>query len=347
MTFNPYTPPGAAPEQVPGALQPTGGPMDWEPTEAAGRAWEIVKAHFWPLVGAFVVVGVIQNVIQNALGQILGAVDPTALQRVKNMDDVIRIYQDAAVKGGVVAIIMIPIQAFFAVGLKKISLSVARGGAPNFADIFTGGSRILPMVGAMFLKGIAITIGFLFLIVPGIWLALALSQVEYFVVDRNMGPIEAFKASMSATEGQKGKIFLYGLVSIGIGLLGLLACCIGILVAMPVIEVGSAIIFTRLTGTAVSPDMFGGYGKGPPMGPYGGPPGYGPPGGGFGGPPPGGFGGPPPGGGYGPPGGGFGGPPPGGGYGPPPGGGYGPPPGGGYGPPGGGYGPPGGGYGPR
>lgn len=339
MAFNPYTPPAAGSGDPYGpGMQPTGGPMEWEPTEVAGRAWDVVKMHFWPLVGAYFVVYIIQAIVQNIIGRIvgmfIGAVDPMQFQSIRNVDELMGLYQSLLVSTYISIAITLPVQAFFKVGLCKLWLGTSRGSVPNFGDIFSGGSRTLSMLAVLVVKMIAVSVGLMLFIFPGVWIALALSQAEFFVVDRNMGAIEAMKASVSATEGQKGKLFLYGIIAFFIICLGFLACCVGFFVAYPVVGIAGAIIFTRLTGTAgPPPGTFPGYG---PMGPMGGPPP------GYGGPPPG-YGGPPPG--YGPPGGGFGGPP-GGGFGGPPGGG--PPPG--YGPPGGGpppgYGPPGGGYGP-
>jgi hypothetical protein len=179
--------------------------------------------------------------------------------------------------------------------------------------------------------GIVVVIGFVLLIVPGVIAMLGLYLTQFYVVEANMGPIEAMKASWESTKGQKGDIFVLILLSFFVILGGILAFCVGIFVAIPVIWVAMAIAYLRISGRG-APAMAGG-GFGPPPGA---PPGYG---GGFGAPP-GGFGGPPQGGGFGgpPQGGGFGGPPQGGGFG-------GPPQGGGYPPQGGGYPPQGGGWG--
>jgi len=295
--------------------------MAWEPTEVMGTAWSVFKPHWGPLVGATFVAAFIQGTINNVVSRIVGSAtgnplsDPEQMQRLNNLN-MEKVLQQVMIQTAIITVILYPVAAFFRAGVIKLMLNTARGNAPNFGDIFSGASKTLNLTIAMFLKGAIILVGFLLLIVPGIYASLALSQVEFFVVDRNMSPVDAIKASWSATEGQKGNIFLYGIVSFGVMLLGLLACCLGVLVAIPVIELGTAMIFTRITGTP-------GHGGGNPFA------GYGPPGGMP----------PPPN--YGPPG-GYG-PPPGGGYGQPPGG-YGPPPGGGYGPPPG-YGPPGGGYG--
>src|SRR5262249_36576075 len=153
--------------------------------------------------------------------------------------------------------------------------------------------------------------------VPGVILGLGLSLSSYYCIDQKMGPIDAMKASWAATNGQKGKIFLFGLVAFLLIIAGYLACLCGAFVAIPVVMVAFATIYLRLSGTM-------GSGQAPPYGAGGYPaPGFGPPGPGYGAPP-GGYGG----GGYGPQGGGYGGPPGGGGYGPP-GGGFGGPPGGG------------------
>jgi hypothetical protein len=184
---------------------------------------------------------------------------------------------------------------------------------------------------------LAIAIGFLLLIIPGIIVALGLSYATYFVADAGLGPIEALKASWAATNGSKGKLFLFGIVAFFIALAGVIACCIGIIPAVTLTMLAQAMIYVRLSGRGTTSGGFDPYAGGGGFAPQGG----------YGAPPQGGYGGPPAGGGYGgpPAGGGYGGPPAGGGYGGPPqgGGGYGGPPqgGGGYGPPGGG----GGGYG--
>jgi hypothetical protein len=95
------------------------------------------------------------------------------------------------------------------------------------------------------------------------------------------------------------------LVEMLLVLAGMLACCVGLFVVLPVIVLAQTIVYARLSGTAPPPyeQGFGGQGYGgygppggaPPPG-AGGPPGYGPPGGappGYGPPPGGGFGGPP------------------------------------------------------
>ena len=296
---NPYAPPNEPFAPPPAGAVPTaGGPVDWEAGDALSQGWEVFKRQWvtfalGPLM-AYFGAGIPASIV-NQVGQSSGA-------SAEQLSIFIMIGQ----------LITFAIITYFNAGFMKASLSAVRGNTPQFGELFSGGSRFLPLLGTYFLMYLCIVVGLILLIVPGIIAALALSMAPFYCVDQNLGPVEALKASWNATDGQKGKIFVYGLLSILVLFAGMLCCCIGYYGALGVVMLGNAVIFTRLTGT-MGQGPFGGFGGGFGYGGYGAPPPYG-------------YGGPP---GYGPP--PYGGPPP--GYGPPPGGGYGGPPGGGYGGP--------------
>ncbi len=87
--------------------------------------------------------------------------------------------------------------------------------------------------GASVLSGLAIIIGLLLLIVPGIILGIMFSLSLYLVVERELGPVAALKESARLTKGNRWKLFLLGLAIMGINILGFLALVIGLLVTMP------------------------------------------------------------------------------------------------------------------
>jgi len=363
--YNPYAAPSPAAQQQMGAPQAgAGAPQPWEIGEVLGLGFEAVKKDWVVLVFAPIVVGFMLMLPYGAAlymfgwGGIIGTI-----------------------LGAIFALVTLALGAFVAPGLIKIHLAAARGESPEFGLLFSGGDRLLPFLGAYFLMGIAVSIGYVFLIVPGVILALGLSLTFFFVVDQNMGPIDALKASWETTTGHKGAIFLFGLAAFGILLISELMCFLPVLFTYPLVIVAYTTAYLRMSGRGGPAAAAGGFGPAPGAPPgfgapqgfggapgaaaaagFGGPaPGMAPPaGGGFGGPPggappAGGFGGPqggaPPAGGFGgpqggapPAGGGFGGPPPGGA---PPGGappGGAPPAGGGFGGPPPGGAPPGGGY---
>ncbi|MDX1919361.1 MAG: YciC family protein, partial [Candidatus Caenarcaniphilales bacterium] len=78
---------------------------------------------------------------------------------------------------------------------------------------------ILKLVGAAFLFGLITGIGYLFLVVPGIYLTFRLQYSLFLIADQNCGIIESFKKSWQITAGNVGKIALSLLAVFGIAVL--------------------------------------------------------------------------------------------------------------------------------
>jgi hypothetical protein len=346
VNYNPYAPPQVAVQQSAPMLAGTGQPQPWEIGEVLSAAFEAFKANWVVLVLAPIVFGLF---VLPVFVPIIVLVATGTIEI--NSGEYFATY-------GATVTVAIFVESFFLVGLYRIGLAAARGEKVEFGTLFSGASRFLPLFATFFLTMIVVYLGFALLIVPGVILGLGLFLSTLYVIDQNMGPIDAMKASWAATQGQKGHIFLFGLVALAMYFGGYIACGIGLLAVIPILLVAHSILYLRISGRGGPPAyaMQGGYGGANPSAGYGPPPGgfasgaggYGAPPGGYGGPQ-GGSGGPQGGGGYGGPqgGGGYGGPQGGGGYGGPQGGGGygGPQGGGGYGGPqgGGGYGGPQGG----
>jgi len=63
------------------------------------------------------------------------------------------------------------------------------------------------LLGLNILVGLTVTGGLILLIVPGIIFAIRLSLAQYFLLDQNMGIMEAYTASWDATRGNMGKVW--------------------------------------------------------------------------------------------------------------------------------------------
>jgi uncharacterized membrane protein len=101
------------------------------------------------------------------------------------------------------------------------------------------------------LYGLAILIGLILLIVPGVYLAIKYQFVPYLIVDKGMDPIEAFTESAKMTNGQKWNLFLLILLYILILFVGLLALGVGLLVAAPIVMIAQAYVYKKLSSNAV------------------------------------------------------------------------------------------------
>lgn len=111
-------------------------------------------------------------------------------------------------------------------------------------------SPFLYYLGGQVLVGIAVIIGFILLIVPGVILALGLMFTSYLIIDKNRGPIEAMKESWRITKGNRWNLFLLVLAIIGINILGLLALVVGLLVSVPVSMIAIAHAYRTLEHNA-------------------------------------------------------------------------------------------------
>lgn len=92
----------------------------------------------------------------------------------------------------------------------------------------------MSIVSTMFLKGLQNFLWYLLFVIPGIIKYYSYSMVPYILADNpNIGSKRAIELSSKMTEGHKFDMFVLGLSFIGWYLLGLLACCIGVLFVVP------------------------------------------------------------------------------------------------------------------
>ena len=89
-------------------------------------------------------------------------------------------------------------------------------------------------LGASILLSLAVGIGFVLLIVPGIIFGLMFMFTPFVVIERELGPIEAMNESSRLTRGYKWPLFGFVLMLVLINLLGALALIVGLLVSVPV-----------------------------------------------------------------------------------------------------------------
>lgn len=205
-----------------------------------GLSWSRFKDHWLVLVLASFIVMVCGVLPGQGVGllQRLGAIETSSV---------------TAILLSVASILLAQvIGAFFQVGITRVWLQAARGETPELGTLFTGGDRFLPMLGLTILMSLIVVTGFALFIVPGVILGLGLFFSQYYVVDAEMGPIEAMKASWAVTKGQKGELFLLGFAGLGIVLLGLVMCCVGVIATAPIFWVATAIAYTRVSGRAAA-----------------------------------------------------------------------------------------------
>ncbi len=126
-------------------------------------------------------------------------------------------------------------------------LKAARGDSLQVKDMFDVFRNYLNAVLAGFLVMIITLIGFVLLIIPGIYFACKLSFTPYLIVDRKMEAIPAIKESWRLTNGHFWKIFLTGLLAIPILIGGAICLGLGIIISFMWIDMAFASLYHSVT----------------------------------------------------------------------------------------------------
>jgi hypothetical protein len=106
---------------------------------------------------------------------------------------------------------------------------------PQIPDIFAGfrNSVWLQVLLGTFVTTIFIIIGFIFLIIPGIYLAVAFYYAPLLIIDRKMSFWEAMQLSRRTVHAQWFPVFGLVILSGLMSLLGVFFCCVGMLATFP------------------------------------------------------------------------------------------------------------------
>lgn len=248
--LNPYRSP---PSAIPGvaADRSAAAPLVSQPIDVGdilNRTWIIFKVHWGMCTLAFFVTWIIQV----AFGLIVGQLSLLSLHAAgvgQNQD---------VVEGA--AQILTQIASFLfttwiKAGLSLFMLNVAKGGTPNISDVFAGGRYFLAMLPARFLFYLMWMLGMAACFVPGIILVLMFCQYYLIIIDRDAGAIESLRLSSRITYGNKANLFLLGLAMFGIGVLGVLALCVGMFFATALNFLMLAVAYLAMTGQRTADEL--------------------------------------------------------------------------------------------
>lgn len=211
---------------------------------AIGEAWSEVQKNLSTWIIAAVIYGVICfifNVLQRAVG-------------VKALPD--GTIGGSAAMGFLVWLISIAVGAFVIGGFYRMALKQLNGESIAPGDIFSASDVMPALVIASLLSSIAIGIGALLCIIPGLILASLLMLATPLIVDKNASAVEALSQSFNTLKPHIGGSLVFLLAIAGINILGALLCGLGLLVSVPVSIVAVAIVYRDffLGGTNISGD---------------------------------------------------------------------------------------------
>lgn len=137
-------------------------------------------------------------------------------------------------------------QQIVGMGVVRISVIFAEGRKPGFEELFGAVPRFFPFLFASIVYALIVAAGLVLLVVPGIIWAIQFGLYCFLVIDKGMRPVEALRASSALTKGVRWELFLFGLLLLGINILGVLALVVGLFVTLPTSLLASAYVYRRL-----------------------------------------------------------------------------------------------------
>jgi hypothetical protein len=192
------------------------------------RGWELVKNNFWPAVGTTTLV----LLLIGAINQIFGLFTRSAIERM--------VVQHQFSPGGIFLVIMVtiisaPIYTIFTAGLFKYYLKLIRGENAGVGDAFSGfGPHLGQLVLLSLAQIVLVLVGYVLCVIPGVYLAVAWYFAIPLVIDKGLGFWEAMELSRKLVTKHWFIVFAFFIVYGLLAMAGVIACCVGIFVTMPI-----------------------------------------------------------------------------------------------------------------
>jgi len=207
--------------------------MPFSPGESIRFGWETFKRRPWFFVGATVVIAILYGIaggLSSGVDAMFGgsAEEPTFAGSIVNY---------------VLGLL---------IGMGVTAFYLAAHDNPDGAQLgmLWHPQPFLKFLGTSILATLAIGIGFVLLIVPGIIAMILFMFSTIIVIDRELGPIDAMKESMRITAGHRWSLLGLLVLLLLILFAGVLALFVGLLVAMPVATLAFVHAYRTVSGSA-------------------------------------------------------------------------------------------------
>lgn len=134
----------------------------------------------------------------------------------------------------------------FAIGATHLALKFSNYEPVQLSDFFTKQNLFITFLLAAFLGGLAVFLGLIAFIIPGIFIAVRFSLYNYFIVDKNEGITESLTRSWNTVKGASWKVLGFFLLNILINMLGALLLGVGLLFTYPITKIATALLYRTL-----------------------------------------------------------------------------------------------------
>jgi len=241
---NPYAPPQTPVSYLPPVDQGVIEPQIISFSETFSTTWKMFFDNFGPFLGmGALLFGLtfIGNILLNVVSFASMAMEDEAASVV------------LGIFMFVLLLVMIAANMWLQGGMLRYSVELAKGMRPTFGRVFLPFDRFLGYFAVTLLLGLAMSVGFILLIIPGIILMLMFFCAPAVYLDGKAGILDSFSVSRNITRGNRLTILGLFLVN---SLLAFLAtvftCGLAGLLTAPFFALLIAVIYTRSAGLFAS-----------------------------------------------------------------------------------------------
>lgn len=136
------------------------------------------------------------------------------------------------------------VSCYISASVIRISINFMQGHLVNYNDFFQIDiMQFFNYLAALILCSVSILLGFLFFVIPGVYLMTRFIFVQYFVIDKNISFDAAIKRSWKITKGNEINLLSFLFAMVIIFVLGFLAFVIGVVVAIPITQLSTAKLY--------------------------------------------------------------------------------------------------------
>jgi uncharacterized membrane protein len=210
------------------------GEVSWSIGEVLSSAWQQVsgyKGTFWLAMLVYVVIVIALSVVQMAL---ISVVDNVVI---------------AALSEFAVNLALMPLF----VGLLMLGIRRAGNADISASSIMDYYPKIVPIIVLNLVMVLMIMVGFLLLILPGIYLSIAYALAFPLLIDKNMGVWEALETSRKAISKCWFRYFGLMIVVILMLMLATIPLGIGLIWGLPLASMVLGVVYVKLFGYETAP----------------------------------------------------------------------------------------------
>jgi uncharacterized membrane protein len=202
-------------------------------TDALWEGWKKTIDNFWVVTNTVLLWSLIVLVVKLGSVRLEDYFDAGRVEFSTTVDAVLFIF-GLIFDSAVIAVIMrFFLQIFRGESVGTLSMFKPIGNFYTFFIVYTA-------------LNISVASGLFLIIVPAFYVVLTYSFSTYFVLDRGLGVRESFVKSREICHGYRMELFKYGLLIIGINLLGAALFMVGLIITIPVTLLSIVYIYEHL-----------------------------------------------------------------------------------------------------